>query len=125
MPLLTLSLSETLNKNTLDKISDSLTCVTHRVLRKEPGVTRVDINTASTYLAGKPTNGFTFSLTISITQGTNSEEECQLWLQEANAVMREFGSSADESVSYLSIITLPSIQWGYNGLSQESRKLGK
>lgn len=124
MPLLTLSLSETLDKNTLDKISDSLTSVTQRALGKESSVTRVDINTASTYLAGKPTNGFTFSLTISITQDTNSAEQCQLWLQAANHVMSKFGASADESVNYLSIITLPPIQWGYNGLSQESRKLG-
>lgn len=125
MPLLTLSLSETLDKNILDKIADALTKVTQQTLRKDPSVTRVDINTVSSYLAGKQTNEFTFSLTISVTQGTNSEEEYQSWLQEVNAVMRHFGSSTDDNVNYSSIIALPSVQWGYNGLSQELRKLRK
>ncbi|CAM4272396.1 hypothetical protein SHDE107825_13555 [Shewanella denitrificans] len=88
MPLLTLSLSEILDKNTLEKIAEALTDVTSRVLRKEPSVTRVDINTVSMFLAGKATVGFTYSLSISITEGTNSEEECEAWLRQANSISR-------------------------------------
>lgn len=125
MPLLKLSLSERLDQSKLDRISDSLTSVTKRTLRKKASLTRLDIDIVSTYLTGKPTDGFTFSLTITITQGSNSEEECQLWLREAFAVMREFGSSADTNINYLTIVTIPSTQWGFNGLSQEARKLGE
>lgn len=120
-----LSLSKAQDKNTLDEIAEMLTKVTQQVLMKELSLIRVDIRTASTYLAGKPTNGLTFNLSISITHGSNSKMECESWLKEANTVMRKFGFNADKSVSYLSIITLPSVQWGYNGLSQESRKLGR
>ncbi|EOX4357308.1 hypothetical protein ACPF3O_000831 [Vibrio cholerae] len=124
MPLLTLCLSKKPDDINLEKLANELINITQRFLRKERQLTKVDISTVKTYFSSNNEDDLSFSLTIYLTEGTNTEDEYRSWLEAANDVMRNI-CFFDGSVNYISIITLPSTQWGYNGLSQKMRKLGK
>lgn len=124
MPLLTLCLSKKPDDINLENLANELINITQRFLRKERQLTKVDISTVKTYFSSNNEDDLSFSLTIYLTEGTNTEDEYRSWLEAANDVMRNI-CFFDCSVNYISIITLPSTQWGYNGLSQKMRKLGK
>lgn len=120
MPLISLSISHQISEEELESISRSLTRVTELVLNKDPSVTRVDIGYSASFLNSCRSSGFSYSLNVSITAGSNSGDECARWLNEAHNVMEKYCSA--DSVNYITVNEISGNLWGYNGISQQSRK---
>ena len=59
------------------------------------------------------------------TANTNSQREKELWIKSINHFLNAcFIKNPTELVNYLSIFENQADMWGYNGITQSSRKIG-
>ncbi len=128
MPTLVLKLSPLQNPERYQTLASALTDLTVQLLRKRREVTAViidDLPGARWHIGGAPVAQPTALLEISITEGTNTEEEKAAFIAAAFAELQR--QLADDGVlttaSYVVVRELPASDWGYGGRTQQARKL--
>ncbi|WP_349295677.1 hypothetical protein ABEB22_14375 (plasmid) [Thioclava sp. 'Guangxiensis'] len=123
MPLIHLQRSEGLSAEMADAIAERLTGITRDVLGKDPKVTvvRIDapLHESRLYVDAATAGPTICTLSIQITAGSNTVEEKTSWLSEVASLLEIKQSDVP---NYITIHEIPGADWGFNGLSQTSRK---
>lgn len=109
-------------------LASTLTDITSEVLGKRREVTAVlveEISTTRWFIGSQMTVQPTAWLEISITAGTNSEQQKQAFVGAAwQALDDSLGAGAGlHPTSYVIVRELPPEDWGYGGLTQKARQL--
>ena len=84
-----------------------------------------DLPAARWHIGGAPVAQPTALLEISITEGTNTEEETAAFIAAAFAELQRqlAGDGALAAASYVVVRELPASDWGYGGRTQHARRL--
>ncbi len=128
MPTLVLKLTPLQNPERYQALASALTDLTVQLLGKRREVTAVvidDLPAARWHIGGAPVAQPTALLEISITQGTNTEEEKAAFIAAAFAELQRHlaGGGALAAASYVVVRELPASDWGYGGHTQQARRL--
>jgi 4-oxalocrotonate tautomerase len=128
MPTLVLKLTPLQNPERYEALASALTDLTVQLLGKRREVTAVvidDLPAARWHIGGAPVAQPTALLEISITQGTNTEEEKAAFIAAAFAELQRLLASdgALATASYVAVRELPASDWGYGGRTQQARRL--
>ena len=128
MPTLVLKLTPLQNSERYEALASTLTDLTVQLLGKRREVTAVvidDLPAARWHIGGAPVAQPTALLEISITQGTNTEEEKAAFIAAAFAELQRLLASdgALATASYVAVRELPASDWGYGGRTQQARRL--
>ncbi|MBN9626786.1 MAG: hypothetical protein ABS39_03320 [Acidovorax sp. SCN 65-28] len=128
MPTLVLKLTPLQNPERYEALASALTDLTVQLLGKRREVTAVvidDLPAARWHIGGAPVAQPTALLDISITQGTNTEEEKATFIAAAFAELQRqlAGDGALAAASYVVVRELPASDWGYGGRTQQARRL--
>jgi len=128
MPTLVLKLTPLQNPERYEALASALTDLTVQLLGKRREVTAVvidDLPAARWHIGGAPVAQPTALLDISITQGTNTEEEKATFIAAALAELQRqlAGDGALAAASYVVVRELPASDWGYGGRTQQARRL--
>lgn len=128
MPLITLRTSEIIPDHLKNRFAESLSLLTEEILRKEKKAIvvlfEVSGQSAQWYVGGavKNDSDAIFELSIAITEGTNTDLEKAEWMAKVwDLATAAFGEMSHHN--YVSIREINGNNWGYNGLSQEQRKI--
>jgi 4-oxalocrotonate tautomerase len=128
MPLITLRANKISSEKIRSSLAESLSLITEKILRKNKQliVVRFEVadQKAQWYVGGaiKSDDEAILELSIIVTKGTNTDEEKALWIAQAWKLLTEVLGSATHP-NYISIQEIDGKSWGYNGLSQEQRKI--
>ncbi|MDZ8026237.1 MAG: hypothetical protein RMX97_16300 [Nostoc sp. DedQUE11] len=128
MPLITLRANNISSERIRNSLAESLSLITENILRKNKQVIVVRFEAtdrqAQWYVGGavKSDDQAIFELSIFITKGTNTDSEKAEWIAQAWRLVTEALGSAPHP-NYISIQEIDGKSWGYNGLSQEQRKI--
>lgn len=128
MPLITLKANKKFSENIRDSLAESLSLITEKILRKNKQVIVIRFETAAQqaqwYVGGtvKSDDEAIFELSILVTKGTNTDAEKAEWMAQTWKLLTEALGSAPHP-NYISIQEIDGNSWGYNGLSQEQRKI--
>jgi 4-oxalocrotonate tautomerase len=127
MPTLQLKVSPAQNPSRHRSLADALTRLTVLHLRKRAEVTAViveDIPATRWYVGGDGVQRSTALLEVSITAGTNTEQEKAAFIAAAFAELHDqLGAGQPlEQASYVIVRELPATDWGYSGLTQAARR---
>ena len=128
MPTLVLKLTPLQNPERYEALARALTDLTVQLLGKRREVTAVvidDLPAARWHIGGAPVAQPTALLEISITQGTNTEEEKAAFIAAVFAELQRqlAGDGALAAASYVVVRELPASDWGYGGRTQQARRL--
>ncbi len=126
MPLLSVAVTGQPDPQRSAALADILTDLTNQHLGKKPALTAVAIHYLDPdhwAVGGKPLskqNANSFSLTIRVTQGTNTKPQYDAYIDAVFAALSDLmGSVRDES--YIIIEEIPAAAWGFGGRTQEHR----
>lgn len=126
MPVVTLNTSKSLSDSQMTKIAEDLSVITESILRKNKNVIvirfKYDDQSGIWHSNGRvPMDSLIFELSILVTKGTNTEPEKADWISAAwRVITGALGPS--EHPNYISVQELDGSNWGYNGVTQNSRK---
>jgi 4-oxalocrotonate tautomerase len=129
MPTLNLSISPMQNAERYAALGAALTRITAQVLRKKPEVTVViihDLPAARYCVGGLACTQPVACLEISITAGTNTEDEKAQFIHAVYAELQHQLGTANQSLampSYVVVRELPATDWGYGGVTQAARRV--
>ncbi len=128
MPTLLLKLTPLHNPERYQALASALTDLTVQLLGKRREVTAVvidDLPAARWHIGGAPVAQPTALLEISITQGTNTEEDKAAFIAAAFAELQRqlAGDGALATASYVVVRELHASDWGYGGRTQQARRL--
>lgn len=129
MPTLLLKVSPLQNPTEYNAIASQLTQITANLLHKRADVTAVvieDIPAARWHIGGQAVQSPTAFLEISITAGTNTQQEKADFIAAAFAALQSVLAPHGQldSASYVVVRELPATDWGYGGHTQAERRLG-
>lgn len=128
MPFLTLKLSRAPSPDKAARLVATLTDVTADVLRKKRELTVVAIEALPALhwsVGGAPRPSASpcgFLLEITVTQGTNTQDEKAAFVARAFAAIETI-LGAVEPTSYVVVHEVPADAWGYGGRTQAHRLL--
>lgn len=128
MPLITLRTNKISSEKIASCLAEGLSLITERILRKNKKLVVVRFEVADRqaqwYVGGavKSDDAAIFELSIIVTKGTNTDEEKALWIAQAWKLVTEAFDSTIHP-NYISIQEIDGKSWGYNGLTQEQRKI--
>lgn len=130
MPTLSLKIAPLQNPDRYLLLATALTRLTADLLGKRPDVTAVvidDLPAGRWWVGAAPVSGATAWLEISITAGTNTEEQKARFIQAAfDELQRQLAPSGGfEVASYVTVRELPATDWGYGGRTQRARQLAR
>lgn len=124
MPTLQLKITPPQPAERLQVLARRLTDLTENVLGKRREVTAVVIEElwpGRWFIAGRNAGSATALLEIRITEGTNSVEEKQTFVQAAyEELWQQLGPLAE--ASYVVVQEVKATDWGYGGRTQADRK---
>lgn len=128
MPLISFKSNKIGSEQVRTRLAQGLSALTESILRKNMKVIVVRFEAidqpAQWYVGGAMKNDdeAIFELSILVTKGTNTDEEKAAWMAECWKLVTEvLGSAAHPN--YISVQEIDGKSWGYNGLSQEQRKI--
>ncbi len=128
MPIITLRSNKVSSDKIRSRLAENLSLITETILRKNKELIVVCFEAIAEqgqwYVGGtvKNDDAAIFELNIVVTKGTNTDEEKAEWIAQAWKLVTEaFGSTPHPN--YISIQEIGGKSWGYNGLSQEQRKI--
>ena len=130
MPTLQLKISPKQDPEIHRTLAGALTRLTALHLGKRPEVTVVlidELPAGRWHVGASEVQAPTAFLEISITAGTNTEQEKQGFIEAAfDELQRQLGMSRPlEVASYVIVRELPASDWGYGGQTQAARKLAR
>lgn len=124
MPTLQLKLAPPQPADRLASLAGRLTDLSTRILGKRREVTAVVVEElwpGRWFIGGRQVSDATALLVIRVTQGTNSAEEKQAFVEAAyEALSQEIGPLHE--ASYVVVQEVPAGDWGYGGRTQAQRK---
>jgi len=124
MPVLQLKITPPQPAERLQVLARRLTDLTADVLGKRREVTAVVIEElwpGRWFVGGRSIGGATALLEIRVTEGTNSPEEKQTFVQAAyEELWQQLGPLAE--ASYVVVQETPASDWGYGGRTQAERR---
>jgi 4-oxalocrotonate tautomerase len=124
MPTLQLKITPPQPAERLQVLAQRLTDLTARILEKRSEVTAVVIEElwpGRWFIGGRNPAGATALLEIRVTEGTNSAEEKEAFVQAAyEELSQQIGPLAE--ASYVVVTEVPATDWGYGGRTQAQRK---
>lgn len=126
MPNLVFSSNKPIAEEQKARIASRLMEYTAEYLKKDPKVTNVIISDANSvwFSGGKNiTESHLITLTIYITEGTNSAEEKKQWLDHVWLYLQDDLRIPTNYPNYIVIQDVSGDSWGYNGETQLQRKL--
>lgn len=125
MPTLQLKITPPQPAERLQVLARRLTDLTANVLGKRPEVTAVVVEElwpGRWFIAGRNAGLATALLEIRITEGTNSPEEKQTFVQAAyDELSQQLGPLAE--ASYVVVQEVAATDWGYGGKTQVQRRV--
>lgn len=128
MPIITLRANKISSEQIRSSLAESLSLITENILRKNKQVIVVRFEAVDQqvqwYVGGavKSDDEAIFELSIIVTKGTNTDSEKAEWIAQAWSLVTEALGSAPHP-NYILIQEIDGKSWGYNGLSQEQRKI--
>jgi 4-oxalocrotonate tautomerase len=128
MPLITLKTSKVLPDPLKKCLAEGLSLATEKILRKDRNVIVILFEVASQHAQWWLGNDFKdygvdiFELNIVVTKGTNSDAEKEEWIAAACQLATEVLGTVPYP-NYISIYEVEGTNWGYNGLTQNRRKV--
>ncbi len=130
MPLLNVAVTGRSDPVRSAAIAKRLTELTSTHLGKDPALTAVTIRTVDDghwFIGGQALSGpgaGSFSLQITVTQGTNTKAQIATYIEAVFPAMSELlGGIRDES--YIVVDEVPAASWGYGGKTQEFRSIAR
>lgn len=124
MPIITLHVSCHLAADRQSHLASRLVAITTSILGKKRELVVVNIahgeRQGTWYVAGARTDDAIFQLSISITKGSNTDEEKSRWIESAYGIISLF-ILGNVQVNYITVNEISGTNWGYNGLTQASR----
>ncbi|WP_372085059.1 4-oxalocrotonate tautomerase family protein [Tistrella mobilis] len=127
MPFAKLTLQDDrISEATLQSLHGRLVELLVRILDKEPSVTSVLIERVPTecWTVGGCAVAPAAHLEVKITMGTNSKEEKAAFVSAAWRLLSEAVSGLP-TATYIVIHEVPATSWGYEGITQAERKVGR
>jgi len=109
----------------VSRLGSGITALMEGVLGKKPFLTSVLVeqpSNAGWFINGEPT-WIAVQVDANISAGTNSAEEKADFIDKAMKLLRAVFGSALSPVTYVIIHEIPAESWGYDGRTQESRRL--
>jgi 4-oxalocrotonate tautomerase len=130
MPTLSLKIAPLQNPDRYQVLATALTQLTADLLGKRPEVTAVvidDLPSGRWWVGAAPVAGATAWLEISITAGTNTEQQKARFIEAAfEELQRQLAPGGSfEVASYVTVRELPATDWGFGGKTQRVRQLAK
>ena len=128
MPTLQLKISPPQDPGRCQVLASALSALSTRLLGKRQEVTAVMVEAlpaARWFVDGRPVQGPTALLEISITQGSNTAGEKSAFIEAAfHELQRQLGEVTGglEPASYVMVRELPATDWGYGGITQLARR---
>ena len=126
MPILNVAVTGRPDPTRSAAIASKLTELTNTHLGKDPALTAVAIQHTGHdhwYVGAQALGGRnldSFSLHVSVTEGTNTKPQIAAYIEAVFSAMSELlGSIRDES--YIVVDEVPAAAWGYAGKTQEFR----
>ncbi|MEJ5991186.1 tautomerase family protein [Ramlibacter sp. PS3R-8] len=126
MPTLQLKITPPQAGDRLASLARRLTDLSTRILGKRREVTAVVVEElwpGRWFIDGRQVSGATALLEIRVTQGTNSVEEKEAFVQAAFEELSQQLGPLHEA-SYVVVQEVPASDWGYGGRTQAQRKAG-
>ncbi len=126
MPHITVTLSADASPALSARVAQGVTAITARVLRKQPGVTAVAVNSVGPdhwFIGERSLTDLGVAsawLAITITASTNSKDEKAAYLREIFAFLASVIGPLHET-SYALVHEVPADAYGYGGRTQEHR----
>ena len=125
MPTLQLQVAPAQPATRITALAQALTALSTRILHKRGEVTAVLVDemvTSRWFIGGEAPQAATARLEISITAGTNTDDEKQAFIAAAyTELQRQLGPL--EEASYVVVRELAATDWGYGGRTQADRRL--
>jgi phenylpyruvate tautomerase PptA (4-oxalocrotonate tautomerase family) len=127
MPLIKLRVNQAFSEMTRNHLVQGLCLITEGILRKRKELIALRLEAADQkmqwYVGGsaKGDDEAIFELSITITKGTNTEEEKAQWIAEAWKLLTDILGTPPHP-NYILIEEIDSKNWGYNGLTQSAAK---
>lgn len=128
MPLLNIALSGQYDDEKMARIAGQMTRLTERHLGKDPALTAItfrNVENAGWFIDGQALSCGShpsFSLHITVTQGTNTKGQMSDYIDAVfSAMADQIGALRDES--YIIIQEVAAANWGYAGRTQEHRAI--
>jgi 4-oxalocrotonate tautomerase len=126
MPFIRLTaLGPTLAPEQVSRLGTGITALMEGVLGKKAPLTSVLVEQppiAGWFIDGQPAQ-IAVQVDANITVGTNSAEEKADFIEKTMKLLRAVFGSALSPVTYVIINELPAQSWGYDGRTQESRRI--
>ena len=123
MPILTLKTTATVSDEQAQSLMRQLSQLSTRILNKRAEVTASvfeAIPAARWWVGGEAGASVQAQLSIQVTQGTNTGDEKQRFVQQAHEVLlAHFSEPTLHPVCYVSVLEVPADGWGYGGLTQQ------
>jgi 4-oxalocrotonate tautomerase len=115
----------TLAAEQVSRLGSGITALMEGVLRKKGPVVSVLVEqpvTAGWFIGGDPAQ-IAVHIDATVTAGTNSAEEKADFIDKAMKLLRAVIGAELSPVTYIVIHEIPAQSWGYDGRTQESRRL--
>jgi 4-oxalocrotonate tautomerase len=119
------ALGSKLTPEQVSRLGKGITALMEGVLGKKASLTSVLVEqppTAGWFIDGEPT-WIAVHVDANITVGTNSAEEKADFIDKTMKLLRTVFGCGLSPVTYVIINELPAQSWGYDGHTQESRRL--
>lgn len=109
----------------VEKLQREATALMAGIMRKKEELTSVLVEQAeiSGWAIGGAAVPVAAHLDVKVTQGTNTGEEKARFIKAANDLLKSVLGSQLPVATYVVVHEIPSTAWGYDGLTQEARKL--
>lgn len=124
MPMLQLKVSPPQDARRRTLLAQRITALTHETLGKRVPVTALvieDLPKDRWFIGAEPPPEAAAWLEISITQGTNTNDEKQAFVERTwQELAQQLGPLAE--ASYVIVREVPATDWGFGGMPQEARK---
>ncbi len=122
MPFSRLTLIPAPTGEEAQQLATGLTDLIAGILRKKHPLTAVLVESppAHRWTVGDAGQSSAAELEVSITQGTNTEEEKRQFIAEAMALLRRHRPELN-AATYIVLRELPASDWGYDGRTQADR----
>ncbi|WP_227287692.1 tautomerase family protein [Boseongicola sp. H5] len=122
MPFLRLTAYPEPSSEIAAKLAVELTRLMAEILHKKAELTAVLIEgTTGTWTIGGEASDRACHLEVSITAGTNSEQQKADFITEAMSVLKKHAGPL-HAASYITLREIPATDWGYDGLTQAARR---
>ncbi len=128
MPALTVRAAPLPSDAVQERLAKALTAITVDTLGKREAVTAVlfeAVPPAQWWVGGQRVQRPTALLEVRITAGTNTAAQKARFIEAADAALARHLAphGALEEASYVVVHELPGTDWGYDGLTQQQRRL--